>query len=837
MTGGRRLRRTRDLAAAPTAEWLVKVGVTLAVYLIAALRALPLPAGDQFHYGHVDNVLNLYTLEWMRYAIVADPQRLFTGLAYHGMGDSLFYTHLLLGGLPIYAPVAAVFGPGAGLNVMTIASPILNGLATAAAAWLLVGRWWPAAAAGFVFAFAPIQQEFYQFHHLMLFWWTPLALAFWFWFVRGPTWWKFSAAWLCVFIQFASGVYLGFMALVFLLSLVVATLPTWWRQSLNRRLIAQASAGTLLAALPFVPLLVGYVGFWLDHQEARTINEAHVLSARLPKDLPWISQSLHWFQAVWARAPGLQPVFPIVVPTVLAALGLAAGLARQPLRAVSLALGFAGLLLFVLSLGPELWWHDEATGTPLPFAAAHAVIPGFASLRNPTFFASGMVLAMALLTAVAMAQPFRLRRARGWPAHVLAALVLIALAVEFSRPPVPVASIPSEPGLQAALAEAPDGAVAFIQSGADFPSPDPYVRRMWWSLNGGRQPVVSGYSGFEPRGAKYLARMIDWAGAAAKPRVLDSLIAFGIRTLVLDRKYLADAEIEAWLAAVRSRNPDAGPVAGERFVVIPLGDASTSVTTAWSAVELQLVVRSAPPSADVAIPVTFRNTAELPWQPPTGRRTRPAELAWASLASDDEFREHVLLRPPPIIPAGGNTQALGPVMGTAPPLPGTYRVSLSVAGHELTSTNIEIRSPAVDNAVANAADLTVLPPPICLNAGEHAYLRVEAVNTGSNHWFDSHRLGTRWTLPDDRFITDDLTTLEGRLVVPYDSRTTTWTSIAPGSAFVFEGPVKAPESPGAYTLTIGMVEEEVSWFSEIEAQALVVDADDQGACAQLSQPS
>ena len=831
------LRCTRDLAAAPTTEWLVKVGVTFAIYLIAALRALPLPAGDQFHYGHVDNVLNLYTLEWMRYAILAEPQRLFTGLAYHGMGDSLFYTHLLLGGLPIYAPVAAVFGPGAGLNAMTIASPILNGLATAGAAWLLVGRWWPAAAAGFIFAFAPIQQEFYQFHHLMLFWWTPLALAFWFWFLRGPTWWKFSAAGLCVFIQFASGVYLGFMALVFLLPLVVATLPACWRQTLNRRLIVRASAGTLLAAVPFLPLLVGYVGFWLDHQEARTINEAHVLSARLPNYLPWISQSLHWFQAVWARVPGLQPIFPIVIPAILAALGLAAGLARPRLRSVSLAIGFAGLLLFLLSLGPELWWHDEATGTPLPFAAAHAVIPGFASLRNPTFFASGMVLAMALLTAVAMAQPFRLRRWKGWPARAFAALVLIALAVEFSRPPVPVASIPSEPNLQAALADAPDGAVAVIPSGADFTSPEPYVRRMWWSLNGGRQPVVSGYSGFEPRGTKYLARLIDRAGATTKPRVLDSLIAFGVRTLVLDRQHLAEAESEAWLESVRSWNPDAVPVVGERFVAIPLGDASAPVTTAWSAVELQLVVRSAPPSADVAIPVTFRNTAELPWQPPTGRRTRPAELIWESLSSDEESREHVLLRPPPIIPAGGNTQALGPVMGTAPPSPGTYRISLSVDGHQLTSTNIDIRAPAVGSVGANSADLTVLPPPICLTSGENAFLRVQAINAGSNHWLDSHRLGTRWSLPNDRFITDDLTGLEDRLVVPYDSRTTTWTSIAPGSAFVFEGAVKAPESPGAYTLTIGMVEEEVSWFSEIEVAALVVNAGSHSACAQLAQPS
>ena len=113
-----------------------------------------------------------------------------------------------------------------------------------------------------------------------------------------------------------------------------------------------------------------------------------------------------------------------------------------------------------------------------------------------------------------------------------------------------------------------------------------------------------------------------------------------------------------------------------------------------------------------------------------------------------------------------------------------------------------------------------------------AYLRVRAINTGANHWLDRHRLGTRWSVPDDRFITDDLTRLEDRLVVPFDSRTTTWTSIAPGSGFVFEGLVKAPESPGPYSLRIGMVEEDVAWFSEIEVSALVVDAENLSACGE-----
>lgn len=832
MTRIRLLRRATDIGSAGTYGWLLKIGATLAIYTVAALRALPPLTGDQYHYGHVDSLLNLYTLEWMRYAILAEPQRLFIGLAYYGMGDSLFYTHLLLGGLPIYAPVAAIFGPGAGLNAMTIASPILNGLATAAAAWLLVGRWWPAAIAGFVFAFAPIQKEFFQFHHLMMFWWTPLSLALWLWFLRRPTWWKFTGAWLCVFIQFATGVYLGFIAVVFLLALSGAAVLKRERPPVDRKLVAKASVATLTAALPFVPLFVGYVGFWLDHHEARTIEEAHYLSARLPRYLPWITQSLSWYQVVWARVAGLSPVFPGIVPAALAALGLAAGLLRPQLRAVSFAIGVSGLLLFVLSLGPELRLENDATGIALPFAAAHALLPGFASLRNPTFFASGMMLAMALLTAVAVAQPFGWRRTQNWRAYLIAVIALLLLAAESERPPVHVASIPGEPALQSILAEAPDGAVAFIPSGVEFTSPEPYVRRMWWTLNGDRQPVVSGYSGFEPRGTKHLAKLIDWANTSAKPRVLDSLLAFGVRTLVLDRKFLGDVKVEAWLAAVQVVRPGLVPIDAGRFVVLPLGTASVLAMTGWSEVELQLIVRSALPDAEVAIPVTFRNSAERPWQPPAGRRTRTAELIWETPNGDEESRQRVYLRPPPLIPAGGATQALGPIMGSAPTTPGAYRISLSLEGQRLTSANIEIREPAVRSAErANRADLLVLPPPVCLGPGDGAFLRVQAINTGSNHWLDTHRLGTRWSVPDDRFIAEDLTKLEDRLVIPHDSRTTTWTGIAPGSGFVFEGLVKAPEAPGLYTLAIGMVEEEVAWFSEVKVQALVVDAGSLSECA------
>ena len=67
--------------------------------------------------------------------------------------------------------------------------------------------------------------------------------------------------------------------------------------------------------------------------------------------------------------------------------------------------------------------------------------------------------------------------------------------------------------------------------------------------------------------------------------------------------------------------------------------------------------------------------------------------------------------------------------------------------------------------------------------------------------------------------------------MPLDAPTTTWTSVAPGSGFVFDGVVSAPSAPGLYTLTLGMVEEDVAWFSEIKVPAIVVDESGQAACA------
>ena len=83
---------------------------------------------------------------------------------------------------------------------------------------------------------------------------------------------------------------------------------------------------------------------------------------------------------------------------------------------------------------------------------------------------------------------------------------------------------------------------------------------------------MSGYTGsYAPRGTAYLARVIDGADVNTRPQILEALLAFGVRTLVLDRKLLTDRQIEAWQAVAREVRPSTTPLDAGRFVVLHLG--------------------------------------------------------------------------------------------------------------------------------------------------------------------------------------------------------------------------------------------------------------------------
>ena len=97
--------------------------LAFAVYAVATVTVFPLSVliePQKIFYGNVDSLLILATLEWERVALLTDPTRLFDGLVYFPFKGTMFFTHLMLGALPVYMPVATFFGSSVGFAALVL---------------------------------------------------------------------------------------------------------------------------------------------------------------------------------------------------------------------------------------------------------------------------------------------------------------------------------------------------------------------------------------------------------------------------------------------------------------------------------------------------------------------------------------------------------------------------------------------------------------------------------------------------------------------------------------------------------------------------------------------
>ena len=88
----------------------------------------PIPDSSAYPLGDIDQLFLLATCEWERGSLVHQPQNFFQGPGFHGMGESLFFSDLLLGTLPTYMLLAPMFGPALSFNLLHGILPALNGL-------------------------------------------------------------------------------------------------------------------------------------------------------------------------------------------------------------------------------------------------------------------------------------------------------------------------------------------------------------------------------------------------------------------------------------------------------------------------------------------------------------------------------------------------------------------------------------------------------------------------------------------------------------------------------------------------------------------------------------
>ena len=100
----------------------------------AVLRMLGLvlqpadPDSSAYPLSDIDQLFLLATREWERGSLVHQPQNFFQGPGFYGMGESLFFSDLLLGTLPTYMLLAPMFGPALNFNLLHAILTALNGL-------------------------------------------------------------------------------------------------------------------------------------------------------------------------------------------------------------------------------------------------------------------------------------------------------------------------------------------------------------------------------------------------------------------------------------------------------------------------------------------------------------------------------------------------------------------------------------------------------------------------------------------------------------------------------------------------------------------------------------
>jgi hypothetical protein len=452
--------------------------VLLAIVAVATWpQILKLDAGVS-DFG--DPLLNAWALGWIAHTVPEAPLQLFDANIFHPERWTLAYSETLIVPGLLAAPVIWLSGNTIlAYNVLLLAGYVLSGLATFLLVRSLTGHAGAALVAGTVFALAPYRMDHYAHLQMQMTWWLPLAL----WAVhscatslstRSAVGLGLAMAgqlYSCVYIAVYGSVLVGVVALWVVVSATRESRPT----ALRRLLLAAVIAG--LAA---VPAAVAY------REASRRVGD------RSHEDVSAGSATLadyrraHPESALYGdrRAAGVaeRRLFPGYTAPALA---LAAVI--PPISPVVLAYGVGAALAFDLSRGVNGFASEPLRRLVWPMRA----------LRVPARFGMIVSLAVAVLAGLGAARLCRGRAPRTQLAFVI--LVMATAVAEGRMRPVELVELPDRaPPVYLWLAAQPRGVICEYPIGGlqgRIGPQDPtymYYSTLHW------QPLVNGFSGFEP---------------------------------------------------------------------------------------------------------------------------------------------------------------------------------------------------------------------------------------------------------------------------------------------------------------------------------------------------
>ena len=814
-------------------RWTADAAVALLYAACALAFTYPLWINPGTHIAFKasgDQLWVLSLLEWMRTALFSRPDEFFVGNFYFGSGGAMFGSHLMLGYLPIYGPLAWVTqNPVLAYSLTHIAAYALNAGAMYAAVLVLTRSRPGALLAGAIYAFGPLQLAYSNHFQFLGAWWLPLVLLFGVRVWRGGGWLDFGLATLMVWVQFTTNAHLGLIAAMVFAAFVA--LPAVYRVASERNFrlgLGMVAAGTLVTA-PFIPIVQGYLSFSEAWRLDRDITEVQFWSVQL-RDYLSPNGRLQWYGALTERFPvprGEHRVFPGFVPPLLAAVGVGAGLVGQRvtgkgLRIVTILLVMLAAAGVLFSLGTHWKRHEVVSDIALPYLQLFQHVPAFQGIRVVARFSLLAHFAIAVLAGIGVYAITRGLSGR-WAAAPLVGLVATALVlVEAAPRPLSTFEIPTDPPLRAALRDARPGPMIFVPvSGKDE------VWRIWMTTETGAGPIVNGYSGHIWKQYWFFRDQTQDLISSQLPSLAAGLQAYGIRAVAVDLGRASDQDRAAWAAFARGGwVVDVNRV--NQHLLVSLADPASPPDDSWTDLDTTLLADVVEPSAGFTGMLVQRNPDTAPWIPPGDPRVRSVKLAWVRTDGSVEFEHESDMLPPPFLGPG---QFHATPMHVFTPSESNNYVLRATTDDEVIFERRVLVAPVQPVAYAGSAkgmvaSLTLRSPAsVTLAPGESAPLQVEALNIGQKSWDAAEanvRFGWRWWK-----INDDGSEVEQP---EYEGRVPLWghiySDIPPGRGYAFAGRLRAPDEPGRYVVRASMLVELVGWFENdpVEIEVIVQPA-------------
>src|SRR5437879_1747203 len=252
----------RDAANSSRKKLLIEILVVVVSALLFSLYLTrPLAFDMKDHAVELgDSRLNAYLQAWVAHSLASDPRHLFDTNMFYPAKDTLALSENMLGNQLIFGPVyAATKNPIWAANCVILVSFWLCALGMYLLVRHITSSPWPAAIAGFVFAFAPVRLSQMGHMQLLSMEWMPLSVFFWYRFLvrRNAT----SLIAFCGFVmlQVLCSLYLGYMEALILVELLLGVLLTSPHLLSNRKAILELSLGIIAVALILSPVVVPYL--------------------------------------------------------------------------------------------------------------------------------------------------------------------------------------------------------------------------------------------------------------------------------------------------------------------------------------------------------------------------------------------------------------------------------------------------------------------------------------------------------------------------------------------------------------------------------------------------